>query len=146
MTAMARAEWAYLSVAVLELALARMRYARQPAQQIIQRLRAVPVHSRGAGDHPIELRDVQRMRWAINAASARVPWRSDCLLQVMAADRWLQRKAAKGSFHLGIAKERDGKIRAHAWLTCSGIVVAGGSGEGLTPLLGGEQPQRPDVE
>jgi hypothetical protein len=146
MTAMGRTEWAYLSIAVLELALARMRYSRQPAQQIIQRLSADPVRSGGADGHPIELRDIERMRWAIGAAAARVPWRSDCLLQVMAADHWLRRKAATGSFHLGIAKEVDGRIRAHAWLTCSGIVVAGGSGEGLTPLIGGGRPQTPDVE
>ena len=75
------------------------------------------------------------MAWAIAAVARRVPWRSDCLVQVMAGDAWLRRCGLTGDFHLGVAKDPGGAFKAHAWLTYRGIVVAGGSGEGFENLI-----------
>jgi hypothetical protein len=65
--------------------------------------------------------------WAVSAASRWLPWRSDCLIQTMAATRWLRRKGYSPSFHLGVVTEesRDG-LEAHAWLSLDGEIIVGG--------------------
>jgi hypothetical protein len=144
-TALSTADCVLLCAAVAELARARLHFERRPIQQIIERLGKARNGPAGAQANPIAGRDLERVRWAIAAAAQRVPWRSDCLLQVMAADRLLRREGGDGEFHLGVAKAHDGSLRAHAWLTCGGMVVAGGSGDGfmalLKPLTGADRPQ-----
>ena len=66
-----------------------------------------------------------RLSWAIGAAAARVPWRSDCLLQAMAADRWLRRCGMQPEFFLGVTKDAGGQLEAHAWLRCGDAMVTG---------------------
>jgi hypothetical protein len=75
------------------------------------------------------------LSWAIGAAAARVPWRSDCLLRVMAADRWLRRYGHEPEFFLGAAKVETGQLGAHAWLRCGDVTVTGGSGKEFTELM-----------
>lgn len=134
-TALATADSVLLCAAVAELARARLHFEHRTILQIIERLSTQRPGPVGAQANPIAGRDLERIRWAIAAAAKCVPWRSDCLLQVMAADRLLRREGAEGEFQLGVAKAHDGSLCAHAWLTCGGIVVAGGSGDGFMALL-----------
>lgn len=125
---------AYLAVAVKELLFARLRHARQPAGLIVQTLRLRSQN--GESFVTLSLRpDLERMAWAIAAAAVRVPWRSDCLVRVMAADRWLRRRGLTGNFHLGVRLIENEPFAAHAWLTCGDINIAGGSGVEFTELV-----------
>jgi hypothetical protein len=134
-TALSATDYVLLCAAVAELARARLHFERRPILQIIDRLRTARTGPAGAQAKPIARRDLERVRWAVAAAAQRVPWRSDCLIQVMAADRLLRRAGAGGEFHLGVAKSPVGSLCAHAWLSSGGVVVAGGSGEGFMALL-----------
>ncbi len=82
------ADWRYLGIAVFELLLARIRFGLEPVTKILNELQEARPLSRESAESGI---DIARLSWAIGAAAARVPWRSDCLLQAMAADRWLRR-------------------------------------------------------
>ena len=54
--------------------------------------------------------DMRRLSWAIGVASRVVPWRSDCLIQSMAADRWLRSCGVIPKFKLGAASDQSGHI------------------------------------
>jgi len=67
---------------------------------------------------------VDRVAFAIPAAGGVVPWRSDCLVQALAAQRWLAKAGIPTKLHLGVTKS-DGFL-AHAWLTHGTRVITGG--------------------
>ena len=124
-------DWRYLAIAVKELAIARFRHAARPTSRIIQDLQARSAHSTDVSSAPgtampPNTADLACRSRAIGYAAAIVPWRSDCLPQAMAADRWLRRDQMTPEFHLGVAKDEGGQLRAHAWLTCAGLTVTGG--------------------
>lgn len=68
---------------------------------------------------------VDRIVFAVRAMGARVPWRSDCLVQALAAQQWLARHDIGSTVHLGV-KSTAAPIDAHAWLKVGGRVVIGG--------------------
>ena len=125
-------DWRYLAIAVKELLIARIRHASQPAGKILRELQDKRIQS--DGDTRGEV-DLLRLSWAIGAAAARVPWRSDCLLQAMAADRWLRRCGMQPEFFLGVAKDAGGQLEAHAWLRCGDAMVTGADDRNFTNLM-----------
>ena len=125
-------DWRYLATAVQELFLARIRHGAQPIGRILRELQEAGVPYQGGAKGDV---DLARLSWAVNAAAARVPWRSDCLVRVMAADRWLRRCQFRPDFYLGAGKNQVGEFEAHAWLHCNGIMVTGGHGEGFATLI-----------
>ena len=125
-------DWCYIATAVKELFLARIRHATDPIGKILRDLQAVQPLATEV--KTVEV-DVARVSWAIGAVAARVPWRSDCLLRVMAADRWLRRSRLRPEFFLGVGHDAAGQFSAHAWLRCNNVMITGGSGDELTPLI-----------
>ena len=71
----------------------------------------------------------------INRMAARVPWRSDCLVQALAGQRWLVRQGIAAEIEVGTAKRPDGSFESHAWLRCQERIVLGGDVTGYRPLL-----------
>jgi len=114
---------AYLIIAVGYLARARIAFGTAPAKEILARLQDGP--ETAADDHGAL--DVELLRWAIRAAADAVPWRADCLIQSMAADRWLRRHGIVPAFKLGIKADDHGAMLGHAWLEVDGEVVTGGA-------------------
>jgi len=128
------ADWSAILVATGDLAAARIAHATHPIAVIIGRLRKEDCVARLASTPDDEAR-LKRLAWAISVAAARVPWRSDCLLQAMAADRWLRRHAFKSDFFLGVTRKDDGALDAHAWLACGPIQITGGRVDGYVGLM-----------
>jgi hypothetical protein len=69
---------------------------------------------------------LSRLRWAVAAASRHVPWQAKCLVQAMTARSMLKRRSITGTLYLGLAKDPQGKLQAHAWLRSGDTIVAGG--------------------
>jgi hypothetical protein len=65
----------------------------------------------------------RRVAAAIAAASRRVPWRSDCLEQAIAAKAMLRRRGIASTLYLGMARD---PVAAHAWLRVGDLNVTGG--------------------
>jgi hypothetical protein len=61
--------------------------------------------------------------WGIGAAARRVPWRSKCLEQAIAAKMMLRRRGVHSTLYLGVTREPTG---AHAWVRVGGWNVTGG--------------------
>jgi hypothetical protein len=75
-----------------------------------------------------------RVGRAVQAVSRRVPWRTQCLTEAMAAQWMLRRRGLPGVLHVGVHKEGD-TMTAHAWTSCGNENVVGGAGaERFTPL------------
>lgn len=66
---------------------------------------------------------------AIARAEKRMPWRSTCLVQALAAQWMLSRRRSQAWLRLGVAREGQNDLRAHAWLESAGILVTGGPQE-----------------
>lgn len=69
--------------------------------------------------------EINRIAFAIGAMGARVPWRSDCLVQALAAQHWLASRGVGSTLHLGV-KASGAPIDAHAWLKIGDRVIIGG--------------------
>ena len=131
LNALSRLDARYFAIAVAELCVARIRHGATPTAAIVQGLRARQLRAMGArgpddGDVGLARVGVERVAWAISAAAARVPWRADCLLRVMAAEHWLRRRGRKPDFFLGVVRPSGAGFAAHAWLDCDGVRVNGG--------------------
>ena len=133
-------DWSYIVVALKELGIARAKFALVPAQQIVDGLRTRCAEDNVTEQAQPELQiNKRKVAWAIAAVAARVPWRSDCLLQAMAAQRWLARHHLRATFYLGVSKTHDEAFKAHVWLCLGDMIIAGRSGAGFEPLI---EPER----
>ena len=125
-------DWQYLAIAVKELLIARILYGTRPVGKILCELQNGQMRSDVSSKGEVNL---ARLSWAFGAAAARVPWRSDCLPQAMAADRWLRRYGMRPQFFVGVAKDVHGRLEAHAWLRCDNVTVTGGDGRKFTAFI-----------
>ena len=104
--------------AAVELAVARVRKADRAA-----------VAFDGGSAHLVE-----RVAYAIPRVAARLPWRADCLVQAMAARRWLSAHGIASTIHYGVPRHKAERFEAHAWLTAGDRLVTGGDISGFVPL------------
>ena len=118
-------------VAVTELARARWRLHRMPAAQM------VAIHEPEAPRAmPAQLAIALRVGTAINRASRYVPWRSDCLVQALAAQTWLKRNGVPATLHLGALRTAERECpNTHAWLMCGETVITGGDVAAFSPFV-----------
>jgi hypothetical protein len=113
-------------------ALASVRLALRftPFKQLVQELalHRDPVEPPVLG--PEALSVAERIGWAVRAAARYTPWHSTCLVQVLAAQRMLQKRLLPGVFYIGAAPGEVGSVRldAHAWLKCGEAFITGESG------------------
>ena len=69
---------------------------------------------------------VRRAAFAIPRVAARVPWRSDCLAQAVAGQRWLASLGIESTLSIGVRKTVEHGFEAHAWLKVGEESVTGG--------------------
>ena len=68
---------------------------------------------------------VERVIWAVDAASRAIPGMKNCLVQAMAAEAMLSRAGHPCELHIGAAKNEAREFIAHAWLESEGRVLIG---------------------
>lgn len=68
---------------------------------------------------------LERIAYIIPAMGSRVPWKSDCLVQALAAHRWLARAGIVSDVCIGARNDQSG-FEAHAWLRVGERIVTGG--------------------
>ena len=111
---------ARVAEAVAYLALARVAVIALPFRVLARRLGVRHAETPAtAGTHPAS----RRIAWAIAAAARRVPWRSECLEQAIAAKAMLRRRGIASTLYLGMTRDPVG---AHAWLRVGDMNVTGG--------------------
>tara|TARA_R100000750_G_scaffold140_2_gene369 strand:+ start:3127 stop:3555 length:429 start_codon:yes stop_codon:yes gene_type:complete len=80
---------------------------------------------------------VERIAWAVAVAARYVPWRSDCLVQALAARTWLASHGIESRLVIGVPHQKGARFEAHAWLLSHGITVTGGNVARYSAFLGG---------
>lgn len=73
---------------------------------------------------------------AVERVSRFTPWRSNCLAQALAGHVMLRRRHVPTTLYLGVAKDADVRLHAHAWLRSGTLIVTGRSGhERFAPVM-----------
>jgi Transglutaminase-like superfamily len=117
---LASRDGARVAEAVAYLALARAGVVALPFRVLAQRLGVPHAETPVATGPDLTSR---RVAWAIAAAAKRVPWRSECLEQSIAAMAMLRRRGIASTLYLGMARD---PVTAHAWLRVGDLNVTGG--------------------
>jgi len=69
---------------------------------------------------------INELRWAVEAAAARLPWRTMCIEQGIALQRLLRRRGIDARLHYGARLDHaDAGLKAHVWLTVGEDIVLG---------------------
>ncbi len=77
----------------------------------------------------------QTVAWAVETVSRNTPGEKTCLTQALAAQVLLTRRGYYSLLHIGVVKDENGELLAHAWVECQNEIVVGGYElERYTPL------------
>ena len=57
-----------------------------------------------------------------------LPWECQCLVQAVAGKAMLRRRSMPTTLYLGVAKDENARLCAHAWLRCGDVIVTGREG------------------
>lgn len=107
-----------------ELVRARIAFSRLEAKAIPARNRAARESAASSG--AIAPATLARITYVLPRLSDRLPWRSDCLVQAIAGQNWLQALGGASEIQIGVENPKDGDFGAHAWLMHDGEVITGG--------------------
>ena len=72
---------------------------------------------------------LKRVSWAVAVMSRYLPWESKCLARALAAKMMLKCRGIPSTLYLGLARDRDKELRAHAWLRSGTVFLAGSRGK-----------------
>ncbi|HBM16130.1 MAG TPA: lasso peptide biosynthesis B2 protein [Lentisphaeria bacterium] len=75
---------------------------------------------------PLDIRTIRKVANIIKIASDRLPWKCNCLPQAIAARHMLKKRNISSTLYLGMSKDKEKKIIAHAWLKAGNIPITGG--------------------
>ncbi len=68
----------------------------------------------------------RRVAWAVRAVASRLPGRTSCLIEALAAEAMLRRRGYECQLRLGVPPADGAKrFAAHAWIENEGHVVVG---------------------
>lgn len=131
---MGRAKRAYLAKATWYLFLARCRLLVTPIGRVVDGL--VKPHAASAESAtPNATIDLRLVAWALARLQDHLPWRADCLVQAMAASRWLTRHGYSPRVSIGVTRNDRNELLAHAWTYVGEFAVTGGAQNDTFRLL-----------
>ncbi len=127
-----RKRWLALGRAALELGIARLRLRSRHTHRVMNAARARPAAAPRLS--PVQAQLVDEVAFAIPRVAVRLPWRADCLVQALAAERWLRRSGIAATLVIGVDKDGAAALDAHAWLQAGDRIVTGGDVARFAPL------------
>jgi hypothetical protein len=68
---------------------------------------------------------ISKIQSAMRRADSALPWKSKCLAEAIATKRMLDGKGITSTLYLGVAKDEEEKLIAHAWLRWGQKIIAG---------------------
>lgn len=129
--------------AFVRLVRARMAFSRLEARELPQRNAAA---ARAEAEPTCEdeiLAD--RIGFIMPRVAKRLPWRSDCLIQAIAAQEWLAEHGMGSELRIGVERPSGGPFGAHAWLVRGERIITGGDISRYSLLLGDAPPPEPGL-
>ena len=95
-----------------------------PYRTLRRLLGRLPGNDRGGGRRGAR-ETIERIAWAVTAASRHLPGTWTCLTQALAAEVLLARVGHRAHVRFGVTKAQGGRLKAHAWVESNGEVVVG---------------------
>ena len=74
---------------------------------------------------------IYKIIWSITTASSYMP-QVKCLARALAVKTLLQQQGYTAKIRIGVAKDQQKTLIAHAWVECKGRVVIGGIGNSVS--------------
>lgn len=71
-------------------------------------------------------KEAYRIAWLVNKACSNTPWESKCLVRALTAQKLLKAKNISTTIYLGVRKDQNNKMIAHAWTRCGKAFITGG--------------------
>ncbi|MFL0198644.1 lasso peptide biosynthesis B2 protein [Clostridium sp. WILCCON 0269] len=71
---------------------------------------------------------IGKIKWAVSVVCRFTPWESKCFVQALAGQIMLKKRKIDSTLYLGVARDKEKKLLAHAWLRSGNIIVTGGPG------------------
>jgi hypothetical protein len=115
------AEWGLLAEALVTLAAASAAIRAIPFRRVAA---AAARWGRAATRHDPET--VRRTRWAVEAWSRRVPWRTVCFQKGLTLHLMLRRRGIESVLLYGVAQQPERGLAAHVWVDVGEESVIGG--------------------
>ncbi len=75
--------------------------------------------------HALERPTTAQIAWAVGVAGRWLPGAYKCLPNAYTAHLLLHRYGYPSVIHVGVARDPQGKVEAHAWVDCEGRTVVG---------------------
>ncbi len=136
-------KWPHLIVrGVWELALARKAMSSIGARDI-RRLNKSSIDHAARSDRAPEAEElIYRIGFIVTFCARYTPWRSDCLPQAIAAQRWLSTKGIATEIRIGVERPEGGEFGAHAWLVHGETIVTGGDVAHFSVLMSEDSAEK----
>jgi len=115
---------------------ARLKLARHSAKEILDDLEDQSLKASNRNHSQDADAWLIRTSWALQTSAAILPFRTDCMVRAIAADRLLRQNALQPEFHLQAGKDPKGIFGAHIWVSCRGIAIGSEPDATFTTLLG----------
>ncbi|MFB5267894.1 lasso peptide biosynthesis B2 protein [Paenibacillus enshidis] len=68
---------------------------------------------------------LRAVSFAVRTMSRHTLWESTCLVKAIAAMKMLERRGIESTLYMGTAKDRSGKMIAHAWVRSGSLYITG---------------------
>ena len=79
--------------------------------------------------------EVKKISQLVNRVSKYTFWDSKCLVQALTAQKLLTQKGICSTLYLGVCKNNEGKMIAHAWTRCGSFYVTGGLNRSMFTIV-----------
>ena len=112
-----------LAEAVTDMGIAALAVAVLPFRTLAAAASRTP-HAPFSGGQEIPTL-VGGVRWAVEAAARRVPWRAKCFEQGLTAQHMLRRRGVPSVLYYGAAPKGSADMAAHVWVRAGDIDVVG---------------------
>ncbi len=128
--------------AFLFLGMARLLLLTKECKEIAPRLEK---HAQGDGNWETQVKKAKKVGWAVRLMCKHTVWQSKCFVQAIATKKMLNRRHIKGKIYLGVAKDENGGLIAHAWIKSCGMILTGARGMERFTVVGtfGEEDSGP---
>jgi hypothetical protein len=84
----------------------------------------------------LDLRVLKNISEAIHIMSRNTIWESQCLVKAIAGMKMLERRQIDSTLYLGVAKDENGNLIAHAWLRSGTFYISGAEGMDRFSVVG----------
>ena len=72
----------------------------------------------------------------VEKVSRHTPWASKCLVQAIVGKILLRQRGINSTLYLGVGREEEKGLVAHAWLRSGGLILTGGRGRERFTVVG----------